>query len=251
MVNSNKKSLPVKTAAGSPTTVVAGSVPTNILGNGSNPSGNAGSGGASASPTPIPGAGSKAKRGLRTEITQVVSGIGSQFPDGSTITVNGVQTSKQQLLNALAALLALFANVDAGATSLKSLRAALKAASPGGRQLLASIKAGIVALFGKGNPALVAFGFSGTKPRQLTSEQQVVRKQKAAATRELRGTKGPRAIQDVKFQGTVEVQTTLSGTEAASGNAPATSSNTAGAVSTPAVSGNTAPAPGNTGSSAS
>jgi hypothetical protein len=248
MVNSNTKSHAV---LGSSTAVAAESVPAVSAGNSSTASGNAGSGGASSSPTPIPGAGTTAKRGLRTEITQVVSGIGTQFPDGSSIVVNGVSTSKQQLLSALAALLGLFAVVDAGASSLKSQRLALKAASPGGRQLLASIKAAIVGFFGKGNPALEAFGFSGTKPRQLTTEQKLVRKAKAAATRTQRGTKGPRAIQDVKFQGTVQVQTTLSGTQAASGNAPATSSNTAGAASTPAVSGNPAPAPDNTGSSAS
>jgi len=249
MVNSNKKSLPVKTAAGSPTTVVAGSVPTNILGNSSNTSGNAGSGGASSSPTPIPGAGTTAKRGFRTELTQVVAGIGTQFPDGSSIVVNGVVWSKQQLLSALAVLLALFANIDAGASTLKSQRLALKAASPDGRKLLSNIKTALVAFFGKGNPALVAFGFSGTKPRQLTAEQKLASKEKAAATRALRGTGGKRQKAAKTFTGTVQVQTTLSGTQAASGNAPATSSSTAGASSTPAVSGTPAPAPGSTGSS--
>jgi hypothetical protein len=249
MVNSKTKSLPVKNLGGSSTAVAAGSVPAITTGNSSNTSGNAGSGGASASPTPIPGAGTTAKTGLRTELTQVVSGIGSQFPDGSTITVNGVQTSKQQLLSALAALLGLYANVDTAVSALKSQRLALTAATPGGRQLLASIKAAIVGFFGKGNPALVAFGFSGTKPKQLTTAEKLVREVKATATRKQRGTAGKRPKAQNTFSGTVAVQTTLSGTQIAGGNAPATSS-TAGA-NTPAVSGTPAPAPGNTGSSAS
>lgn len=247
MANSNTKTQAV---LGSPTAVAAGSVPAVSAGNGSNSSGNAGSGGTSTSPAPIPGAGTTAKRGLRTELTQVVSGIGSQFPDdGTSITVNGVSTSKQQLLSTLAALLGLFANVDSAATTLKSQRAALKAASVGGRQLLASIKAELVALFGKGNPALVAFGFSGTQPKPLTAEQKLARKVKAAATRALRGTGGKRQKATKTFTGTVSVQTSVSGTGAASGNAPATSSNTAGVSNTPAASGSTAPAPGSTGSS--
>ena len=246
MVNSNTKSHAV---VGSAPVSTGASVPAVSAGNGSNPSGNAGSGGASSSPTPIPGAGTKAKRGFRTELTQVVSGIGTQFPDGSTITVNGVVTSKQQLLSALVALLGLFANVDAGASALNTQRLALKAASPDGRKLLSTIKSALVAFFGKGNPALVAFGFSGNKPRQLTAEQKLASKEKAKATRALRGTGGKRQKAAKTFTGTVSVQTTVSGAQTASGNAPATSSNTAGASNTPAVSGTPAPAPGSTGSS--
>ena len=152
MANSNTKTSGLVLPAGSSPVSTGGSVPVSTTGNGSNSSGNAGSGGVSSSPTPIPGAGTTAKRGLRTELTQVVSGIGTQFPDGTTIAVNGVQTSKQQLLNALAALLALFANVDTAATTLKSQRAALKAASPGGRQQLASIKAGTRCALRQGKP---------------------------------------------------------------------------------------------------
>jgi hypothetical protein len=218
-------------------------------GNSSNSSGNTGSGSTSASPAPIPGAGSKAKAGFRTELTQVVSGIGTQFPDGSSITVSGVVSSKQQLLSTLTALLGLFANVDAAATALSSERGALKAASPDGRKLLANIKTAIVAFFGKGNPALAAFGFSLAKPKPLTAEQKLARKEKAAATRALRGTSGKRQKAAKTFTGTVSVQTTVSGNQTASGNAPATSSNTAGASTTPAASGSTAPAPGSTGSS--
>lgn len=245
MANSNNKP---QAALGSLPVVTGGSVPA-VAGNGSNPSGNAGSGGASASPTPIPGAGSKAKAGFRTELTQVVSGIGTQFPDGSSITVTGVSTSKQQLLSTLAALLGLFANVDTAASALSTERAALKTASPDGRKLLANIKTAIVAFFGKGNPALVAFGFNVSKPIPLTVEQKLARKEKAAATRALRGTSGKRQKAAKTFTGTVSVQTTVSGNPTASGNAPATSSNTAGAVSTPAVSGTSAPAPGSTGTS--
>jgi hypothetical protein len=179
----------------------------------------------------------------------VFNGIGSQLPDGSTLLVNGTAISKQNLLTSFAAVLAVFAGIDTAAQALKSQRLALTAQTPAVRKQLANVKAAIVALFGKGNPALVAFGYSGTKPRQLTPEQSLVRKQKAAATRLLRGTTGKRVKAQTKFSGTVSVQTSLSGTPTVGGNAPATSSTTAGAVSTPAVSGSPAPAPGSTGTS--
>lgn len=244
MANSNSKSVGV-TPVGSAPVVTGASVPA-VAGNGSSPAGNSGSGGASASPTPVPGSGNKAKRGLRTEITTVFNGIGSQIPDGSNLVVSGVPVPKQNLLTSFAAVLAIFAGIDTAAQALKNQRLALTAATPAARQLLASVKAAVVALFGKGNPALVAFGFSGTAPRKLTPEQQLARKAKAAATRVQRGTVGERKKAQNKFNGTVQVQATLSGTQAAGAIAPATSGNSAGAVSTPAGSGTPAPASGNT-----
>jgi hypothetical protein len=249
MANINSKSAgAAPVGSPPPPALVGGSVPAVNAGNSSNPAGNSGSGGASASPAPIPGTGTTAKTGLRTEFTQVVSGIGSQIPDGSSIQVAGVLTTKQQLLNACTALLALYAAVDTAATALKNQRVALKAATPGGRVLLANIKAGVVAFFGKGNPALAAFGFSLAKPKPLTAEQKLARKVKAAATRLQRGTGGKRQKAEKTFTGTVDIQTTLSGTPTAGGNTPAASGSSAGVVSTPAPSGNSAPASGSTSS---
>ncbi len=251
MANSNNKSIGASLPAGSPPVNPGGSVSAPSAGNGSNPSGNAVSGSApsaGAIPGNIPGSGTKAKSGFRTEVTQVATGFGTQFPDGAAIAVNGASATKSQILNALAALLGLYAAVDTAASALKSARQALGAALPDGRQYLAALKAGLVAYFGKGNPALVAFGFSGKKPRQLTSEQKLARKEKAANTRKLRGTLGSRLKQGVKFQGEVQVQ--VSSGPAPSSASPVNNGATAhatagnsGAGTTPAPSGN-APAAG-------
>ena len=242
----NKKSItgPAVTSGSTSSVTVAG-------GSSTPSSSTAGSGSAPASaPAPIPGAGTKAKRGLRTEVTTVFNGIGSQLPDDSNLVVSGTPVSKQSLLTAFAAVLALFADVDTAVQAAKNQRLALTAATPAARQLLANVKAAVVALFGKGNPALAAFGFSGTQPRQLTTEQKFVRDVKAKATRLQRGTLGPRKKQSVKFQGQVQVQANVAGTQTSGGNAPATSGNAGAASNTPAA-GASPSGSGNTGSSAS
>ncbi|MHB8418852.1 MAG: hypothetical protein ACYDCL_12300 [Myxococcales bacterium] len=199
----------------------------------------AGSGGVSSGgtgPGVIPGTGTKAKTGLRVEVTQVVTGIGTQLPDGSTLAVKGVAVSKGQLIADFAADLALFAAVDTDVQATKNDRLALKAATPGIREQLRDVKAALVATFGKGNPALVAFGFSGKKPKVLTTKQNLAKQVKADGTRKLRGTLGSVQKQDVKFQGQVEIQTNVSGSPApTAGATPSSAGVTAGASNTPAA----------------
>jgi hypothetical protein len=271
MVNKSNKKKAVLVSTGAVGTGSIGASPSLAAGSSSNSNnssnsastGTAGSGGTStstSSPGNIAGSGTKAKKGLRTEITSLVNGFGTQFPDASsTISVSGQATSVSDLLAALAAALGFFAAVDAAVQALKTQRLALTAEQPSARKLVASIKAALISTFGKGNPVLVAFGFSAVKPRVLTTAQKLAKSERAKATRELRGTTGPREKLGTKFIGTVQVQTSLSGNQAASGNAPATGSNTAGASttpngsntavsgSTPAVSGTPAAGSGNTG----
>ena len=169
----------------------------------------------------------------------MASGFGTAFPQGSVLQVNGQSESQSSIIAALQAVLLLFGNVDTAVQAAKSTRLVLQAALPGAHQFVEFLKAALVANFGKGNPALVAFGLSGTKPRQLTVEQKTARKAKAQATRDLRGTKGSRQKADVKFQGQIAVQTSVSGTPTSGGSATSpTGSSSAGASTTPAASGN-------------
>ena len=208
----------------------------------------AGSGGtATAAPSQgvIPGASAAAKRSPRTEITEIVQGLGTQFPTGNeTLQVKGQQVPVSSLITSLVAVLGLFASTDSSRQALKSALLALNAAIPGARVQIADIKVALVALFGRGNPILENFGLNVSPRRQLTAEQKAAANAKAKATRGLRGTQGKRQKADVKFLGTVDVQTSLSGASAASGNAPATGTNpsTAGAPTgaPPAGSGNPA-----------
>ncbi len=250
MVNSHNKSHAANSPAGSAPAPAGVSVPVLQAGNGSNPAGNSGSGGAPSTgtaPGVIPGTGTKAKHGLRTEVTQVVTGIGTQIPDGSTLTVRGVPLTKAQLLSQFAADLAFFAAVDTSVQALKNDRLALKAATPNIRQELADVKAALVAHFGKGNPALVAFGFSAKQPKALKVKAKFAKTVKAAGTRELRGTQGPVAKLKTKATGEVQIQASLPGL-APGGNTPTTGTTpgngaSAGAATTPTPGGN-APAAG-------
>jgi hypothetical protein len=244
MVNSktNKKALPVSTVGtGASATAGASSTSSN-----SAPTGTAGSGGGStstSSPGNIAGSGTKAKTGLRTEITALVNGFGTQFPDASsTLTVSGQPTTVSDLLASFAAALGFFAAVDTAVQALKTQRQALTAEQPSASNLVASVKAALIATFGKGNPVLVAFGFSAVKPRVLTPAQTVAKAVKAT---------GPRKKLETQFVGTVQVQTSLSGNQAAGSNAPAAGSSTAVAntSTTPAVSGTPAAGSGSTGTS--
>ncbi len=258
MVNSNKKkAVPVSTVAvgtgsnGASPSLAAGSSNTSNSSSDSASTGTAGSGGGStstSSPGNIAGSGTKAKTGLRTEITTLVNGFGTQFPDpSSTLTVSGQATTVSDLLTALAAALGFFAAVDTAVQALKTQRQALTAEQPAARNLVASIKAALIATFGKGNPVLAAFGFSAVKPRVLTVAQKLAKSEKAKATRTLRGTQGPREKLKTQFVGTVQIQTSLSGNQTAGSNAPAAGSNSAGPSTT--ASGSSTAASGNSSSS--
>jgi hypothetical protein len=179
----------------------------------------------------------------------LVNGFGTQFPDASsTLTVSGQATTVSNLLAALAAVLGSFAAVDAAVQALKTQRQVLSAEQPSTRKLVASIKAALIATFGKGNPVLEAFGFNAVKPRVLTPTQKLAKAERAKATRALRGTTGPRAKLGTQFIGTVQVQTSLSGNQAAGSNAPAAGSSNADASTSTTPNGSTAGS-GNTGTS--
>ncbi len=202
-------------------------------GAGGNPGGgNAGGGGTSAGAS-VPGViPAKVKtNSLRNEVTQLASGIGTQFPSpSSTLPVKGQSMTRDQLLGALAALAGLFTAVDNARQELKSQLLALQAATPGAREQIADIKAALVAFFGRGNPVLEHFGIQPRKARKLTGQQMTVKQAKANATRSKRGTLGPRVKKSVKFEGQVAVQTKLSGTAApAAGAGPSTAGAPAGA----------------------
>ncbi|MHB1846116.1 MAG: hypothetical protein ACYCWW_14920, partial [Deltaproteobacteria bacterium] len=102
---------------------------------------------------------------FRKEVTTVAAAIEKQFPDGTSLVVLGQSVSKASLIAALQAVLGLFAAVDADVLAVKSDRLVLKTALPSAHQLLVGIKDGLIALYGRGNPALEAFGFNGTKSR--------------------------------------------------------------------------------------
>ncbi len=244
MANNNTKSVGAALPAGSPPVQPAGgSVPAASAGNGSNPAGNSGSGSITViapSSGQVPPAATLPGSGFRKEIAAVVAGIEKQFLDSTTLVVNGQSATKSSLLASFGNVESLYASVDTVAQQLKSQRLALKAVLPAAHQLLVGLKAALIGIFGRGNPVLESFGFSG-KPRQLTAEQKLARKEKAKATRVQRGTSGKRQKAQNKFTGTVQIQTSVSGLPTAGGNTPAAGGNTSAPA--PAVGGSPASGP--------
>jgi hypothetical protein len=242
MVNKKISSTPVSSGAiSTPSVSVAGAVSTPSSVSGVSNTGVSSAGGGTVGGTATAGVAVPLKqpsKAFRKEITTVANGIGTQLPSGSAIVVNGQSISQASILTTLQAVLALYGNVDTTVQAEKSSRLVLQAALPVAHQFLVALKAALVGYFGKGNPALVAFGYSASKPRQLTAEQITARTAKAKATRELRGTLGSRQKLAVKFQGQVQVQTSLSGTQTGGGNPSPAGSSSAGATATPAASGN-------------
>ncbi len=203
---------------------------------GSTSGGSSAGGGSAPGATPpagnLPPATTQPRHGFRSEVATIVAAL-VNIPAGSTVMVAGQSLTKTGILAVYQPLLDLFAEIDAGVQSLKSQRLALQAALPAAHQFTVNLRAGLVALFGKGNPVLESFGFSGTKPHKLTVEQKTARKAKAAETRALRGTGGKRQKAAVKYTGQIEVQTVKSGAPAAGGSPSPTGSSQAGAGSTP------------------
>jgi len=137
------------------------------------------------------------------------------------------------------------ADIDRAVQAAKSSRLPLQAALPGLHQYVVALKAALVGYFGKGNPALAAFGISASKPKQLTAAQKTARAAKAAETRKQRGTLGKRQKEQVKFQGQIEVQANVAGTPVSGGNATSpASASSAGQSSPPSGSSGAGPTSG-------
>ncbi len=222
MVNSNNGSTP---ASGNGGTTGGGS---SAAGGGSQ-SGSATSGAISATTLP--------QSGFRDEVTNLATGLKGLFPDGTSVVVNGQSMTKDDVINALEAVVTQFAGVDAAVQSLREERLGLKAALPGAHQFVASLKGVLIGLFGKGSPALQTLGIARKHAPKLTSEQKSARAAKALATRELRGTRGKRQKAGVKFTGQVEVQTVMkpSGAPIAGLTALAPGGDTGASSSTPSA----------------
>ncbi|MHB8418428.1 MAG: hypothetical protein ACYDCL_10160 [Myxococcales bacterium] len=242
MVNNHSSTPGSSRAIGTPAPPSGvGSIPPGSSGGSSTGSGSSAAGGASSSGAPVATAvaASRPAKGLRKAVTAMASGFGTSFPSGATIMANGQSMSQTSILSALQAGLLLYAAVDQAVAQAKQSRLPLQAALPGLHTLVQGLRAALIAYFGKGNPVLEAFGISAAKPRQLTAEQKAARSAKAKATRSLRGTAGKRQKADVKFVGTANVQTQLSGVPAAGGNPSSAGAPTSAPGNTPSGSSGT------------
>ncbi len=142
------------------------------------------------------------------------------FPgDGALVSAAGVPLKVTDIASELQGDLAAYAAIDRLETTLAQARKDLRANSPGVKAYLAELQQALVTFYRKGNPALAHFGFAiGKSPKKLTSAKQVVRVVKAAGTRAIRHTQGSAQKAAQKFQGQVEISTSVNSLAGAPGS---------------------------------
>jgi hypothetical protein len=167
-----------------------------------------------------------APKGFRSKVSQMLAGLQTVIPDGSSVTVGGVAVAKADLVAEMTQVIAGYQAIDAAEMAVKGARLKQSGQLPGFRQQFVGLKDALVASFGRGNPQLAQFGVavsSGSKP--LTPAQKVVKAAKAAKTRLMRHTMGKRQKATVQYTGSLEVAVN----ETASASAPANGTAATGA----------------------
>ncbi|HEY1691960.1 MAG TPA: hypothetical protein VGG39_07350 [Polyangiaceae bacterium] len=184
----------------------------------------------------------KGKGTRATRAGQLIAGIRKRFPSGSqqlalggaagSVTADAAVGELQQLVDNRSATIA------AQATARDKVQAE-KEANPGLVAFMNAIEAFIRLMFSNDTAALADFGLPQRKPRApQTAEQMAVAAAKRKATREARGTKGPKAKQAIKGNITAQlVVTPANAVQAAAPEAtppaPAPGTATGGAAVTP------------------
>jgi hypothetical protein len=129
---------------------------------------------------------------------QVITGVKKNLQNapslalsGTTFTPDALVKLVQSRIDAANAIAAAKANFHTEVVAFRVLSAQVTKVLRGLRQL-------VINTFGEDSTILADFGFTPPKKATLTPEQLVARAKKAAATRALRGTKGPKAKLAVK-----------------------------------------------------
>ena len=149
---------------------------------------------------------SAAPKGFRTKVSQMIAGLQSVIPDGSSVTVGGQGVAKTDLVTEMTQIISAYQAIEAAIAAIKGVRAQLSAQLPGFHKQYLDLKDGLVSSLGRGNPQLAQFGITMAKvAKPLTPTEKVVRAAKALNTRAMRHTMGPRAKAAVQYTGKVQV----------------------------------------------
>jgi hypothetical protein len=148
-------------------------------------------------------------KGFRGRLQQMLQGIETVVPDGSSLSTDSGLQTKTAIVAELTQVISVYKAVEAQQLAIVAARKQLKNASAADHRLYTQLKDALIAFFGRGNPLLVQFGINakGSK-RPLTSEQKVLSAARARATRAARHTMGARQKAAVKSDGklTLSVQ---------------------------------------------
>jgi hypothetical protein len=158
-------------------------------------------------------------KGFRGRLQQMLQGIETVVPDGSSLSTDSGLQTKVAIVAELTQVISAYKAVEAQQLAVVVARKQLKNASAADHRLYTQLKDALVAFFGRGNPLLVQFGINakGSK-RALTPEQKVLSAAKARATRAARHTMGARQKAAVKSDGKLSLSVQ---TEGASATKPA------------------------------
>ncbi len=179
----------------------------------------------------------------QVSVQKLIAGFNQAFPAKSTITVNGTAMSATQIVAKLQAIVDEYQAILDSRSTLKNDLQTAKTNRPTEHQLIMQLHGALVALFGPGNPQLLQFGFTPTKPKATkTAAEKAVTAAKAKATRDMRHTMGSVQKQSVKFgaQSTsvtiVNGKASIAAPSDAAGNANAPQGNpTTGGAPAPAI----------------
>ncbi len=121
------------------------------------------------------------------------------LPRGTQVTIGGVSRSAEEVARKLDAYIASYEAVRATRVLLDQQTAARNGNQRLAKTLREDIEPGIRSLVGPRNPELTKFGFKPKKaPRKLTSDAQSKKVERMRATRQARGTRGPRQKLGIK-----------------------------------------------------
>ena len=140
------------------------------------------------------------------KLTDMDSGVKTEIPSSSTLTLNGKAYTQPQLLAQFATLLGLFQAVVTARSAYQSAVQALHQALPGGEQIYKDLVVALKQLLGKGNPVLMKFGISVQARKVPTVEKKTAAKAKRQLTRQARHTMGKNQKQDIVSNAQPQVQ---------------------------------------------
>jgi hypothetical protein len=175
------------------------------------------------------------KNGKATRMAQVITGARKHFTNGSqAITLEGASTTIDTVVNEFQAFIDNRAGIVAAQTAARNKVAAERAGLAAITALFAAFIAFIRNTLGPSSEALADFGIPVRKvPAPKTAEQKAVAAAKRKATREARGTKGPKA--KLAVHGDITAQLVVTPASDAGAPAPATAPTAAAPGGTPAT----------------
>ena len=175
---------------------------------------------------------------LEDRLNEALSGAETVLAKNSAIQISGKSTTQAQIITALEGYVQPFTDVATAKAAYAKAVLARKAEQAEAHEYLLTLKAGLVALFGRNSPSLAAFGMGAKVRTPPTAETIVLATAKGTLTRKLRGTLTKEQKKVTKAVGTPDVSLGLTGKSVGLGAAGAAQQ---AALATAAAGGASAP----------